>query len=83
MKLLSIALLSIASVRSANTLKFVLHPGVMMTDPTGTTGVLEGPDTVELVVSPTFTPFERKVRVADSKGFKSYTVSFFVTGVSL
>lgn len=50
----------------------------MMTDPTGTTGLLEGPDTVELVVSPTFTPFERKVRVADINGHKFYTVSLFV-----
>lgn len=82
MKLLSAALLlaSIASVRSANTVRIVLSYGVRMIDPTGTAGLLEAPDSIDLVVDGKFAPFERKVKTVDGKGWKDYMVNFAVNG---
>lgn len=80
MKLFNIALLlaTLASVRSINTLKFILLPGVTMTDPTGTATVLEGPASFELPIGAIFTPFDRKVKASSKDGYKDYSVSFAV-----
>ncbi|KAI9634871.1 uncharacterized protein MKK02DRAFT_28001 [Dioszegia hungarica] len=78
MKLFNIALLlaTLASVRSINTLKFILLPGVTMTDPTGTATVLEGPASFELPIGAIFTPFDRKVKASSKDGYKDYSCKY-------
>jgi hypothetical protein len=51
-----------------------------MTDPTGTSGKLEGPASVELFFGYPFTPFTRKVTVTSTTGSKEYNVSPSLTG---